>query len=85
VESFWSDREVRTPPSLDLETDKVDIELPRLAMAMNLHLEPELPSSSQPEELLDVIWMNELRKRTWLGLVAWDKYDYPPLSTSILN
>jgi hypothetical protein len=46
----------------------------RLAMTMKLHLEPDLPSSSLPEELLDAIWMNEIRKRTWLNLIVWDKY-----------
>jgi hypothetical protein len=43
-------------------------------MAVGLHLEPELPSTSQPDALLDALWMNELRKRTWLNLFVWDKY-----------
>lgn len=42
------------------------------AMAIGLHLEPEMPLSSQPEALLNALWMNELRKRTWLNLFAWD-------------
>jgi hypothetical protein len=42
-------------------------------MSINLHLEPSLPSSSQPEELLDAVWMNEVRKRVWMNLVVWDK------------
>jgi hypothetical protein len=42
-------------------------------MATGLHLEPIVPSSSQPEALLDALWINELRKRTWLNLVVWDK------------
>jgi hypothetical protein len=44
-------------------------------MAIELYREPETPGSSQPEDLLDAIWMNELRKRTWINLVIWDKYD----------
>lgn len=43
-------------------------------MAIGLHLEPEVPVSSKPEELLDALWMNEMRKRTWVNLVVWDKY-----------
>lgn len=42
-------------------------------MAIGLHQEPELPLSSKPEELLDTVWMNELRRRTWLNLFAWDR------------
>jgi hypothetical protein len=45
----------------------------RDALAIGLHLEPELPPSSKPEELLDMMWMNELRKRTWLNLFVWDR------------
>ena len=48
-------------------------------MAIGLHLEPELPASSQPEELLDALWMNELRKRTWLNMFVWDRYGSPRL------
>ncbi|KAG0650151.1 Short-chain dehydrogenase reductase [Hyphodiscus hymeniophilus] len=44
----------------------------RDAMAIGLHLEPEVPASSQPEALLDALWMNELRKRTWLNILVWD-------------
>ncbi|KAF2497066.1 hypothetical protein BU16DRAFT_348592 [Lophium mytilinum] len=44
------------------------------AMSIGLHLEPELPSSSKPEELLDSLWMNELRKRTWWNLFVWDSF-----------
>lgn len=45
----------------------------RDAMAIGLHLEPEIPSSSRPEELLEALWVNELRKRTWLNLLCWDR------------
>jgi hypothetical protein len=43
-----------------------------MAMAIGLHLEPELPASTNPEELLATIWMNEQRKSTWLNIYVWD-------------
>jgi Fungal specific transcription factor domain len=51
-----------------------DLFITRLAMAIGLHLEPQVSSSTHPEELLDALWNNELRKRTWLNLFVWDKY-----------
>ncbi|KAF2816414.1 uncharacterized protein BDZ99DRAFT_471641 [Mytilinidion resinicola] len=44
------------------------------AISVGLHLEPELPSSSKPDELLDALWMNELRKRTWWNMFVWDSF-----------
>lgn len=46
----------------------------RDAMQIGLHLEPEMPMSSQPETLLDALWTNEWRKRIWILLLAWDRY-----------
>lgn len=54
-------------------------------MAIGLHLEPELPSSSQPEELLNALWTNELRKRTWLNLFVWDRHAISLLLLNIAN
>jgi len=42
-------------------------------MAIELHLEPEVSSSNNPEALLDTLWMKELRKRVWINLFNWDK------------
>jgi Fungal specific transcription factor domain len=47
----------------------------RDAIAIGLHIEPEVPSSSQLEELLDALWTNEIRKRLWLNIFCWDRYD----------
>ncbi|KAF1991251.1 hypothetical protein K402DRAFT_369206 [Aulographum hederae CBS 113979] len=42
------------------------------AMAIGLHLEPEVPTTRNPEEFLETIWKNEQRKRTWVSLFVWD-------------
>jgi hypothetical protein len=42
-------------------------------MAISLHLEPEVPPSSHPEELLGALWINEQRKRLWLNIFVWDR------------
>jgi len=42
-------------------------------MALGLHLDTEIPSSSNPEELLDALWMKEYRKRIWVNIFKWDR------------
>ncbi|KAE9986014.1 hypothetical protein EG328_006565 [Venturia inaequalis] len=51
----------------------------RDAMAIGLHLEPQLPSSNQPAALLDALWMNQLKKTIWMNLVCWDNMMAIPL------
>jgi hypothetical protein len=41
-------------------------------MAIGLHFEPEIPSTSHAEELLDYLWKSEMRKRTWLNIFVFD-------------
>ncbi len=41
-------------------------------MAIGLHLEPDILVTSHAEELLECLWENEMRKRTWLNIFVFD-------------